>query len=390
MKKFLIVVVFIFLNSCSSQLDYEAERNISLNPEDAEITNLSQFIENVEFVKLSTEDGAYIGSIEKVKVTENRIYILDAYNSVALYVYDRLGNLLFKIANYGRGPGEFLGPYDFTIDNVNGMISIYDASAIKLSFYDINDGKFIKDELLDFSVRRFEAVDGRYVFYTDNRIEKNVSHNIIITDSSLNIQNEYLKIKEDMRGVYFLMPMNFSTYNQKLFFTPHSEYNIYKYEKGNFEKFTSIDFGKYKAPEEYYRKYEDNNDRWEVRGDAAYNVSNYLRSDKFEFFIYQAKTTTYYYLSSFTTDDFIHTNSEKLNNDLNIGPIMRWPNAIIENKLVWYQQPGVLLRFLNEKKDDMRDDEWIRFTKENQDLISFAQSLEGEENPYLMFIEIGI
>ncbi|HSH53072.1 MAG TPA: 6-bladed beta-propeller [Bacteroidales bacterium] len=392
MNSFLkILFVFIILCSCSKNAEkkYKAEK-LNVDPDAAEQVNLSQFVDNIEYVKLSSKKNAYIGSIEKVIVTEDRIYVLDAYNSVDLFVFDRKGNFLFDLGKYGRGPGEFMGPYDFAIDWQAKEIVIYDARGIKLSFFNLEDGRFIRDERLDFRFRRFDIYQGTYIFYLDNPINKDIISNIIIRDKNLRVIDEHLKIKPDLRGVHFLMPTNFSHYKKSLFFTAPFDYSIYLYRDKVFKKYISVDFGDRNAPEAYYGKYARSEDRWKARGDAAYGVSNYFESDNFTFFLYWINSTAYYYFSSKRDDTVIHTNNEKLNDDLGVGPLIRWPNAIYKNTLVWYQQPTTLLYNIDKKKEEMTKAQWASYAQKHKKLLSFARTISRDDNPYLIFMKIKI
>jgi len=64
--------------------------------------------------------------------------------------------------------------------------------------------------------------------------------------------------------------------------------------------------------------------------------------------------------------------------------------GIHNNSLVWIQQPGDLLLYLNNKKEKMSEPEWKKFVNSNKELIEFAQSLSVEDNPFLIFTEIQI
>ncbi|MEX0723363.1 MAG: 6-bladed beta-propeller [Gracilimonas sp.] len=101
MQKYLLAILFFALMGCSGFDKDQAKSNvISLAPEKAEEVNLSDFISDVDYLKLSSENNFYIGEIEKILVTEDRIYILDAYRSSGLFVFNRRGNTLFKIQNH--------------------------------------------------------------------------------------------------------------------------------------------------------------------------------------------------------------------------------------------------------------------------------------------------
>lgn len=186
MQKYLLAVLFLALIGCSGFDENKANLNVtSLDPDKAEEVKLSDFVNDIEYVKLSTANDFYIGEIEKILVTDTRIYVLDAYRSEGLFVFDRNGNAIFKIQNYGRGPGEFMGPYDFVLDDIENKIIVYSAGEAKLSYYEMDDGSFIEDKPLNFWIERFEKINDGYVFFLNNRLTKENKHNIIFTEISI-------------------------------------------------------------------------------------------------------------------------------------------------------------------------------------------------------------
>ena len=78
-----------------------------------------------------------------------------------------------------------------------------------------------------------------------------------------------------------------------------------------------------------------------------------------------------------------------LKDDLNVGLLPRWPLARIENKLIWVREPSSLLAFVERKKQSKDMQVWQVFEKENPKLISFANSITPDDNPYLVVTEIG-
>lgn len=390
MEKTIKLFVFLLCISCTKTTDLEFKNTskIKLNPDSTEHVNMSSFVENIEFVKLSTENDKLIGGINKLVYNDDRIYALDSYNSIGLYVYNKEGDLLFDIAQYGRGPGEFMGPYDFAIDKGENQIVIFDARGRKLCYYRLNDGSFIKEEVVKFHFRRFTILGNKFIFYLDNRKDPSIQNNIVITNRDLDIIDESVSIIDEMRGSYFMMPANFSHYSNNVFFTAHSDNNIYKYNGENFTPGIYIDFGERNLPQEYFEHFDENDDRREVRGDAAYNISNYFETDKFRFFLYWVNGNTNYYLESKKVDQIIHTNDKKLVDDIGIGPLIRWPSSFTENSLIWYNQPGELIDYIKEKRENLTDVNWNNFKRENKKLVDFSNSLSPTDNPYLTIMKI--
>jgi len=383
------ILLALFLVSCVNKESEQATTTLTLDASQAQEVKLSSFVSNVEFLKLSSEQNSYIGEIEKIEVVGDRIYVLDARQSVALYVFDREGTLQFKIANYGQGPGEFIGPYDFAIDEKNGEIIIYDARSLKLCFYNINDGSYIKEINLDFQLMRFTVSGDHFIFFLNNRPSK-YNHNILITNRDLQVIDQYLKQSPNMLGYHFSLPVNFSRFEDNTYFTAPSDYNIYRIgAKGTFETYKAVDFGKDALPDSYYKKHRENKSRRAEIGNAAYHVSNYFESDDFLFFRYnKGEERSHFYLESKRNSKIIHADHHKLIDDIGIGPLIVWPNTMIDNTLVWYQNQRTLLRFLHNKKDSLSEMEWAEFVRKNRKLVSFAQTLTEDDNPYLIFMEI--
>lgn len=386
MKYLILILLVVF--GCTEKEASNNVRVLKLDPSKTEHIFVKEFIKRVEFIRLDT--AKYFGNIDKLIVTNNRIYVLDAYNSIALYVYNREGEFLYDIASYGRGPGEFMGPYDFTLSESESEITIYDARSQKLSFYNMQNGNFVEDKILKSHFRRFERIENDFIFYMDNRPGKDIDYNINIKNRELKIIASKIPILDKMRGVYFMLPVNFSKYNNSVFFTAHSDYNIYKYDavNKNFSPYITVDFGDRSAPEEFYKKHRTTSDRQASLGDAAYFISNYFEADSFRFFLYWVNNTTYYYLESKLSNRVIHTTNDLLVDNMGVGPLIRWPSAIVENKLIWYQQPSELLKYISEKREVMSAEEWSQFETENGKLLNFAATLSENDNPYLIFMEI--
>ncbi|MEX0608277.1 MAG: 6-bladed beta-propeller [Balneolaceae bacterium] len=385
--KYTVVLFSAFLFNCSGSIErVKNSSELEINPANVSATKYSSFVKNVEFIKL--DSAKYFGSIEKLLVTKDRLFILDSYNSLALYVYNRKGELLFDISNYGRGPGEFMGPYDFAIDKKSEEIIIYDARGSKFSYFNLDDGSFIEDKILKFRFRRFEVFNDGYIFYLDNRKDPNVVNNIIVTDQNFIEIHSFSPIIDGLRGYHAALPTNFTSYGNDLNITIHSENSIYKVTDENKVSKMSIDFGKYNLPQEFFEFYETNQDRRASREGKAFNITAFFETDSFTHFLYWVNTDSYHYFKSRKSDETIHTRNDKLIDDLGIGPLIRWPNTVYENSLVWYQQPTELFDYLAEKKEQLNDREWDAFSKKNKKLISFSETLSKNDNPYLIFMEI--
>jgi hypothetical protein len=86
-----------------------------------------------------------IGAINKAIIYDEKIYILDAYITERLFIFDKRGNLLKMIDNKGEGPNEYAGLSGMCIDPDRKEICINDRMSISKLYYNL-DGNFLRKE----------------------------------------------------------------------------------------------------------------------------------------------------------------------------------------------------------------------------------------------------
>lgn len=389
-SKLFLLFLFSVLFGCNETINKgNSYSTTEVNVDNVDSVYTSDFIKQVRYIPLSNSNQALIGNIDKVRMDKDRIYVLDMYQAVGVFVYDHNGSLLYKIQNFGRGPGEFMGPYDFTIDYENNEIVIYDARGMKLCFYDKETGNFLREELIDFRFRRFESVPDGFLFHTDNRPNPSICCNIVKTDKDLNIVDEFIPIKDGMRGEFFMSPTNFSFYNDTMYFYSHNDYNIYSSINGDLSTYKSFDFGDRNAPIEYYND-EDLEKREEILGNNVGMIIGFFKNENMEYIMYSADNKFYTRIYSTTSGEIIHTNTDLLINDINIGPEFVFALETFENSIVWAVQPYVLTNFLNKKRKELSEEAWGKFRQNNPKIMKLASSITNDSNPYLVLTEIDI
>lgn len=127
--------------------------------------DLDMYNPKVSFIYLDTSEE-FFGAIEKLKLHDNKVYILDKTMVMALFVYDLSGNFLFKYSNYGEGPQEYLQVTDFFV-NKDGTIELVDDYLRKIIVLDKN-GKFLEEKKLPFAASNIYKIDDTYYFHTNN------------------------------------------------------------------------------------------------------------------------------------------------------------------------------------------------------------------------------
>lgn len=386
-----ILALFLILSvNCSGEEKINVERIISLNPDNTTEVSLNEFAVNVEFLNLSSDNETYIGDITNIQITDDRIYTLDTFGARGLYIFDREGIPLHIINDYGKGPGEFIGPSAFAIDDSNNQIILYDAGNNKLLFYNKEDYEFLFEEILSFFPETFTVTENNFLFYLNN-IPNEYDSNFIITNKDLKVVGTELPIKETMLGYHFFYPFNFSSSDERVYFFAPSDYYIYTTDRDHvsFREYINVDFGDRSLPNSFYKEQANNQSRLAEIGESAYNISNYFETDSFIFFVYKSgKRSFHYYIESKKSGRIIHTEHSKLLGLEMTGPIPWWPIGALNNKLIWHQHPMVLRSFINSKKNEYTEGEWENFNVRNNELMEFSQTITDEENPYLIIMEI--
>jgi hypothetical protein len=74
----------------------------------------SEIFENVKLVPLETNDESIIGTVSKIVVVNNTIYIFDT-KSRSVLMFDKQGRYLNKIHKVGQGPNEYIDIEDFAV-----------------------------------------------------------------------------------------------------------------------------------------------------------------------------------------------------------------------------------------------------------------------------------
>ena len=101
-------------------------------------------VKSIDYIKLDSSEP--IGVIDKMIVTKDKIYILDCHTAQQIFVFDKTGNLLFRIKNKGRGPKEYLSVADMQVDTIRNEILVNDALARSYLYFSTDDGTFLRRE----------------------------------------------------------------------------------------------------------------------------------------------------------------------------------------------------------------------------------------------------
>ncbi|MFW5835406.1 MAG: BF3164 family lipoprotein [bacterium] len=183
---FNIFLLFIGIPVCG-QVSFEYSLNV--DPK-AVITDvyISEIFEEYSFIELETNSESLLGRAYVAEIHGDNLYILDRGGEMGVTVFSlKDGAFISSISHQGRGPGEYLFPFDFTVDD-NGMIYLIDGS--KVHQFD-SFGKYIKNYNLDYPADRIE-------YFTNDRFALSASYKaaeVAITNRRFKILKEHFPYK---------------------------------------------------------------------------------------------------------------------------------------------------------------------------------------------------
>ena len=103
---------------------------------------LLDMIQSIDYIKLDSSEP--MGPINKMVVTNDKIFIMDSFAAQQIFVFDKTGKLLYRIKNKGRGPKEYISIWDMQVDTIRNEILVNDALARSYLYYSTDDGTFLR------------------------------------------------------------------------------------------------------------------------------------------------------------------------------------------------------------------------------------------------------
>jgi hypothetical protein len=207
MRIFLVFVtlgsVFIFCNGCRNVKRPTIEKNDNVKtiliPKAIDAKN-ADIINDLDYLILEAKENSYFGHVSKMRVYQNRIYILDEMHAKLLLIYTIEGRHIATVGDKkGRGPLEFVSVTNFEIDYANDQLIVMDGFGYKFMIYDL-DGRFVKQ--IDSNITVFDAVllPNGYILHAkpswEYKIHGQSNCQIIIVDDKKQIVRERFEYNE--------------------------------------------------------------------------------------------------------------------------------------------------------------------------------------------------
>ena len=140
MKTGLIIGIYFALVCCREKIQPAV---VQADLSEAVYTDTTWFAD-CEIVFPETTDRSLISMINKIVLTPERIFLFDIQDKKIL-LFTRRGKFITDIRPHGRGPGEWLGITDFTVDETDREIIVTADRPYKFLYYDYN-GNFLREK----------------------------------------------------------------------------------------------------------------------------------------------------------------------------------------------------------------------------------------------------
>jgi len=294
MKNTLILsflLIALLLCSCTTETKSDLSVNeVELNEPYTDTLLLTEISTSISVVPLEAKAESLIGEISRIRVIDNRIYILDTYIRPGLYVFDIDGTHLFTLNQNGRGPGEFTNVQDFNVVQDKDRIIVFDRTQRKYSWFDI-DGNFIEDQLVEYVFDSFLYLgDDAHIYYhgyspsptgaslrdinlddlPDSYDNISVVHNGRVVSSFLPYEIDFHR----KRGGF--LSDNFTTYDSRVFFQKTYDDFVYEVSAEEIKPFLKIKFGDSLDYESFFGSVETIPEvvQYMNENQPAYNASN--------------------------------------------------------------------------------------------------------------------
>ena len=210
----------------------------------------TSLIKDCKIIPLETNDSVLIGSIDKVIVDQDKLYVGDFSKTHSVYVFDLQGNFQQKISRQGRGPEEYLSLYDMFIDPHTGELNLLSRIDRKLLAFDKNDVSYRKTQKLPKTFMELIPSQNGYAGFSANYSEdRNDPYNLWLLDKDFQIYNKEFSIQPTWESRWSSSVTVFSSFQDTVYYIPAiRDFSVYKLDGDRFTLEYSINFGKSQIP----------------------------------------------------------------------------------------------------------------------------------------------
>jgi len=182
---------------------------------------LSDVVESIDYIKLETKPGTYIGRVGDLAISKNFV-VMYFHDTNRIMLFSRNGGYLNDIGEFGKGPGEYSN-----VDQGSLKISpdeksiLFSENARELFMFCIS-GEFVKSVTLPLtSDRKLNILDeGDIIVYQNRKFQDNSNGHVLLRyDNNLNLLDSmfYSEWDKSLNGRTYSPDMIFINNNDLYF-----------------------------------------------------------------------------------------------------------------------------------------------------------------------------
>jgi hypothetical protein len=242
LKPILLYFLFVpLLVSCGSNEETDG-KIVRIDVDSAQKGKISDHFQSLEYILLDYPDSLPIVNLAKMIVTDDKI-LVESRETAAVFVFDRKGNLLNVIRNYGEGPGQFVLIDDIFLEG--DLIRIHNHYLKKYLIYNFEGSLVEEGKLEEVGDRSFVGKDfSLFQFQKGYDQEKNT----IIRKSNDNEVHGFLPLREGFENFYKfnnIQGIQYDPFRNSFYITDLNSYEIPILDGDGFLKGKlDFDFGK--------------------------------------------------------------------------------------------------------------------------------------------------
>lgn len=220
-----LLLILLFVNlGCENKKDEKTTYEIILDNEIEKIS-ISDFFETIQYIPLEARTDNLIGFIDRLYISDDKIYVLDSWHTQKMYVFDLSGKYIRSIGQVGQGPGEYTSTWDFMVDSKNEHVTLLTDYNKLIEF--TPDGQFIAQK----SVKSYQGINifplnnGLYAF--SREISSGGKYLIDILDENFEIKEQLLPISKGWEKVDARVLVEYTGSSFNYLYAPQLSTKIY-------------------------------------------------------------------------------------------------------------------------------------------------------------------
>lgn len=223
----LLLLSVLFCCNCTNNKNIQSDKEnlvVKMNFNDLVSIHDIGLIDSIDILRL--DNNTILGRINKVIKHDNYIFLLDAFMTNSVSVYDTFGNLIKEIANVGQGSEEYLQPTDIFIDEKENVLALVSRTDRKLLKYNLENLDLKSVEKLPKAFFSLIDVENGYIGYMNNLIDDK-PFNLWTMSNILELKDHLFEFPSSWNSKSSGTIRPFSKFGDKVYYIQPYDFNVY-------------------------------------------------------------------------------------------------------------------------------------------------------------------